>query len=82
MDNEKSTINATGTVTPIGNTNTTGTASRTDVHNTIDKAADKVQPAADKAELVAQHVEKRRIGSGGDAAPLPVYFQFGHPSTM
>ncbi|QCP14719.1 hypothetical protein FCL38_15280 [Pseudoduganella umbonata] len=40
-------------MTPIGNTNTTGTANRTDVHNTIDKAADKVQPAADKAATAA-----------------------------
>ncbi|GGY55341.1 hypothetical protein [Pseudoduganella albidiflava] len=48
MDNEKSTINATGTVTPIGNT-----TNRTDTHNTIDKAADKVQPAADKAATAA-----------------------------
>jgi ElaB/YqjD/DUF883 family membrane-anchored ribosome-binding protein len=47
MDNEKSTINATGSVTPIGNSN------RTDAHNAIDKAADKVQPAADKAAASA-----------------------------
>jgi hypothetical protein len=43
MDNQDKNTTATGSVTPIGNT------TRNDAHNTIDKLADKAQPAADKA---------------------------------
>src|SRR6185369_781476 len=40
------------------------------------------EAAADEAEVVAQHVEERRVRPGRHAATLSVDFQFRHASTM
>ncbi len=53
MDNQDKNTTATGSVTPIGST------TRNEAHTTIDKLADKAQPAADKtAASVHSAVEK------------------------